>query len=89
MTNDDRLFGYRLQLFELAERTTVTEACRTFGVHRSTFYRWKRRLERHGPETLRPVRAAPPEDAEREGAFSRARCCGVGCCSRPGGVRCA
>ena len=35
MTQDDVLFGYRLQLFDLAARTTVTHACRTFGVHRS------------------------------------------------------
>jgi transposase InsO family protein len=54
VTNDDRLFGYRLQLFDLARRTTVADACRTFGVHRSTFYHPKRRVERHGPEILRP-----------------------------------
>ena len=41
MTQDDVLFGYRLQLFDLAARTTITHACRTFGVHRSTYYRWK------------------------------------------------
>jgi transposase-like protein len=41
MTQDDVLFGYRLQLFDLAARTTVSNACRTFGVHRSTYYRWK------------------------------------------------
>ena len=46
MTQDDVLFGYRLQLFDLAARTTVTHACRTFGVHRSTFYRWKHVVER-------------------------------------------
>jgi hypothetical protein len=38
MTQDDVLFGYRLQLFDLAARTTVAHACRTFGVHRSTYY---------------------------------------------------
>lgn len=37
MTKDDVLFGYRLQLFDLAQRTTVSHACRTFGVHRSTY----------------------------------------------------
>ena len=36
MTQDDVLFGYRLQLFDLAGRTSVSHACRTFGVHRST-----------------------------------------------------
>jgi len=54
MTNDDRLFGYRLQLFDLAGRTNVAHACRTFGVHRSTYYRWRRLVERHGLEVLRP-----------------------------------
>ncbi len=35
MTKDDVLFGYRLQLFAEAARTSVSAACRTFGVHRS------------------------------------------------------
>ncbi|MGH2761676.1 MAG: helix-turn-helix domain-containing protein [Thermoleophilaceae bacterium] len=54
MTQDDVLCGYRLQLFDLAGRTTVSHACRTFGVHRSTYYRWKRQVERSGLEMLRP-----------------------------------
>jgi transposase InsO family protein len=54
MTQDDVLFGYRLQLFALAARTSVAHACRTFGVHRSTYYAWKRQVDRHGLEMLRP-----------------------------------
>jgi transposase InsO family protein len=54
MSEDDVPFGYRLQLFDYAARTSVSEACRTFGVHRSTFYRWKRLVDRHGLEVLRP-----------------------------------
>src|SRR3954453_14742346 len=54
MTQDDVLFGYRLQLFALAARTSVSHACRTFGVHRSTYYAWKRQVDRHGLEMLRP-----------------------------------
>src|SRR5215218_1282048 len=54
MTQDDVLFGYRLQLFDLAARTTVAHACRVFGVHRSTYYRWKPEVERAGLEVLRP-----------------------------------
>src|SRR5918911_3088434 len=54
MTQDDVLFGYRLQLFDLAARTTVTHACRTFGVHRSTYYAWKAQVDRGGLELLRP-----------------------------------
>lgn len=54
MTQDDVLFSYRLQLFDLAGRTTVANACRTFGVHRSTYYRWKDAVDRQGLEMLRP-----------------------------------
>ncbi len=42
MTRDDVLFGYREQLCAEAVRTSVAAACRMFGVHRSTFYHWKR-----------------------------------------------
>ena len=47
MTKDDVLFGYRLQLFAEAARTNVSTACCTFGVHRSTYYAWKRQVDRH------------------------------------------
>jgi transposase InsO family protein len=61
MTQDDVLFGYRLQLFDLAARTTVSHACRTFGVHRSTYYAWKRQVDRHGLEMLRPRERRRPQ----------------------------
>jgi transposase InsO family protein len=54
MSQDDVLFGYRLQLFDLAGRIGVAAACRSFGIHRSTYYRWKAQVERHGLEVLRP-----------------------------------
>jgi transposase InsO family protein len=61
MTQDDVLFGYRLQLFDLAGRTSVAHACRVFGVHRSTYYRWKRQVDRHGLEMLRPRERRRPQ----------------------------
>ena len=61
MTEDDVLFGYRLQLFALAARTSVAHACRTFGVHRSTYYAWKRQVDRHGLEMLRPRERRRPQ----------------------------
>jgi transposase-like protein len=61
VTNDDALFGYRLQQFDLAARTSVSEACRTFGVHRSTYYYWKRQVDRHGLEMLRPRERRLPQ----------------------------
>src|SRR3954453_12391407 len=61
MTQDDVLFGYRLQLFALAARTSVSHACRTFGVHRSTYYARKRHVDRHGLEMLRPRERRRPQ----------------------------
>jgi transposase InsO family protein len=61
MTHDDALFGYRLQLLALAERSSVAEACRTFGVHRSTYYAWRKKVERHGLEILRPRERRRPK----------------------------
>ena len=46
MSQDDVIFGYRLQLVALAGRIGVTAACRTFGIHRSTYYAWKQKIER-------------------------------------------
>jgi transposase InsO family protein len=60
MTQDDVLFGYRLQLFDLAGRIGVSAACRTFGVHRSTDYAWKQQVDRHGLEMLRPRERRKP-----------------------------
>ena len=53
MSQDDVLFGYRLRLFSLAAEIGVRAACRTMGVHHSTYYRWKRRVDRWGLEALR------------------------------------
>lgn len=61
MTKDDVLFGYRQQLFAEAVRTSVSEACRRFGVHRSTYYAWKRQVDRHGLEVLRPRERRRPK----------------------------
>jgi transposase InsO family protein len=61
VSHDDVLFGYRLQLFDLAGRTSVSQACRTFGVHRSTYYRWKGQVDRHGLEMLRPRERRKPK----------------------------
>ena len=61
MTKDDVLFGYRQQLFAEAARTNVSAACRTFGVHRSTYYAWKHQVDRHGLEMLRPRERRRPK----------------------------
>jgi transposase InsO family protein len=61
MTQDDVLFGYRLQLFALASERGVSQACRLMGVHRSTYYRWKREVDRQGLEMLRPRERRRPQ----------------------------
>jgi hypothetical protein len=40
MSEDDVLFGYRLRVLDYAGPTSVSEAYRVFGIHRSTFYVW-------------------------------------------------
>ena len=53
MSQDDVLFGYRLRLFTLAAEIGVRAACRAMGVHHSTYYRWKEKVDRWGLEALR------------------------------------
>lgn len=55
MSNDDLLHRFRLRLFALArELGNVSEACRRMGLHRSTYYRWRRHVLAWGLEALRP-----------------------------------
>jgi transposase InsO family protein len=58
--DSDVLFGFRLQLLAQARELGVSEACRIFGVHRSTYYRWKAAVERSGLEMLRPRERRAP-----------------------------
>jgi transposase InsO family protein len=61
VVNDDVLFGFRLRLFSLAaEMGNVQAACRIFGVHRSTYYRWREPVLRSGLEMLRPRERRAP-----------------------------
>ncbi len=53
MTEHDVLVGFRLRLFTLADELgNVSAACRAMGVDRSTYYRWKRQVDRWGLEAL-------------------------------------
>lgn len=55
MTQDDALFRFRLRVLALAkELGSVRAACRVFGIHHSTYYRWHAQAVRFGPEILRP-----------------------------------
>ena len=61
MVNDDVLYGFRLRLLSLAgELGNVRAACRIFGVHPSTYYRWRGPVLRSGLDMLRPRERRPP-----------------------------
>ena len=64
MTQDDLLYRFRLRTFAIAaELGNVRAACRAMGIHPSTSYRWKRQLDRYGPEILRPRERRVPRMA--------------------------
>lgn len=55
MTNDDALFRARVCVFAtVRDLGNVRAACRLHGIHPSTYYRWRRRVEAYGLEILRP-----------------------------------
>jgi transposase InsO family protein len=66
VTQDDLLYRFRLRTFAMAaELGNVRAACRAMGIHPSTYYRWKRQLDRYGPEILRPRERRPPRMANQ------------------------
>ena len=60
VTPDQIIYQRRVRVMEHAKQTSVSEACRTFGVSRTTFYRWARRVEAGGVEALMPKGRRPP-----------------------------
>ena len=43
VTPTEIIYHRRVRVMEHAAKTSVSEACRVFGVSRTTFYRWQRR----------------------------------------------
>jgi len=57
MTLDEKVHGLRLHVIRRAEALgNVSRACREAGISRALFYRWRRRLERYGPDGVHPRR---------------------------------
>jgi transposase InsO family protein len=74
MTHDDVLFRFRLRLFALAEEThNVRAACKTMGVHPSTYYRWRRGYLTYGVDALRPRERRLPRMPNYTPAFVEQR----------------
>jgi len=74
VVNDDVLYRFRLRLFSLAaELGNVRAACRTMGVHPSTYYRWRDPVLRSGLEMLRPRERRPPRMPNQTSALTEER----------------
>ena len=60
VTPAEIIYHRRVRVMEHAAKTSVSEACRVFGVSRTTFYRWQKRVEAYGLDALMPKgRRAP------------------------------
>ncbi|MPZ22005.1 MAG: helix-turn-helix domain-containing protein [Dehalococcoidia bacterium] len=60
MSDDDVLHRFRVALFAHAGQVGVAQACREFGVHRSTYYRWRQKVQQWGLDALRPRERRKP-----------------------------
>jgi transposase InsO family protein len=60
VTPAEIIYHRRVQILDRAGQTSVTEACRTFGVSRTTYYRWAGRAQRYGLAALLPKGRRPP-----------------------------
>jgi len=57
MTLDESIQGMRLRVIQRAQALgNVSTVCREAGISRALFYRWRKRLERYGPDGLHPRR---------------------------------
>jgi transposase-like protein len=62
MGEKEYLYRMRLKIFEEADknRQPITSLCKRYGVSRKWFYKWKKKREREGRESLRlKIRARP------------------------------
>jgi len=54
VTHDDVIYRQRVHTLALAQQIGVGAACRAVGIHRSTYYRWKKISDRFGLDVLFP-----------------------------------
>ncbi len=55
--SDEKVHGLRLHVIQRAEQLgNVSQACQEAGISRALFYRWRKRLERYGPDGVHPRR---------------------------------
>jgi transposase InsO family protein len=62
VTPDEIIYHRRLRVLEHAKTTgNVALTCRTFGISRTRFYKWRERAERYGVEALMPKGRRRPQ----------------------------
>ncbi len=61
MSNDDIIYRFRVALFARAQAVGVSQACREFGVTRSTYYGRLQQVKLWGLDALRPRERRPPQ----------------------------
>jgi transposase InsO family protein len=60
VTPAEIIYHRRVRVMEHAAKASVAEACRVFGVSRTTFYRWQARIEVYGLDALMPKERRAP-----------------------------
>src|ERR1700682_6728527 len=60
VTPAEIIYQRRVRVMEHAVKTSVSEACRVFGVSRTTYYRWKAVTDAYGLDALMPKERRPP-----------------------------
>jgi transposase-like protein len=60
VTPAEIIYHRRVQVLDHAGRTSVSDACRTFGVSRTSYHRWAGRAQRYGLTALLPKNRRPP-----------------------------
>ena len=70
MLNDDPIYLMRLQAIAAVQQLgSVQLACRVLDIPRSTYYRWRKQMLRHGSEILRPRERRQPRMPNATPAF--------------------
>ena len=65
MTPAEIIYQRRIAVLEHAERTgNVSEACRVFGISRTSYYEWKREADHYGLDALVPKARRAPQMPE-------------------------
>ncbi len=72
VTLDEIVYHRRVRVLDHAGQTSITEACQTFGISRTTYYRWAERARLYGLAALMPKgrrspampNSVPPETVE-------------------------